>query len=122
MSLTVLSVAYPLMQVGEDAPGGSEQILTLLDRQLVQNGHRSVVIGAEDSRVAGTLIPSPAPRGPIDANMRKWAQCAHRRLIMDAIARYHVDLVHLHGLDFYAYIPPGSTPVLATLHLPLDWY
>jgi len=30
--------------------------------------------------------------------------------------------VHMHSLDFHAYIPPGEVPVLATLHLPPDWY
>jgi glycosyltransferase involved in cell wall biosynthesis len=28
----------------------------------------------------------------------------------------------LHGLDFLDYLPPAGTPVVVTLHLPLDWY
>ena len=51
MKLTILSVAYPLTEVGIDAVGGSEQILTLLDRNLVSEGHRSLVIAAEGSKV-----------------------------------------------------------------------
>ena len=43
--LTVVSVAYPLAPVGPDAVGGSEQILTALDRALVAAGHRSIVLG-----------------------------------------------------------------------------
>src|SRR6202000_1092757 len=36
--LTVLSVAQPLARVGRDAVGGAEQILTMLDRALVEAG------------------------------------------------------------------------------------
>ena len=39
-----------------------------------------------------------------------------------ALRRWRVDLVHMHGLDFHAYLPPAGPPVLATLHLPPDWY
>ena len=28
----------------------------------------------------------------------------------------------MHGLDFHFYLPPPGPPVLATLHLPPDWY
>ncbi len=28
----------------------------------------------------------------------------------------------MHALDFHAYLPPAGVPVLATLHLPIDWY
>jgi glycosyltransferase involved in cell wall biosynthesis len=33
-----------------------------------------------------------------------------------------VDLVHMHSLDFHTYVPSSHIPVLATLHLPTDWY
>ena len=38
------------------------------------------------------------------------------------MARWQVDLVHLHGIDFHAYLPPPGPPALVTLHLPLAWY
>jgi glycosyltransferase involved in cell wall biosynthesis len=38
------------------------------------------------------------------------------------MARERVDLVHLHGLDFPKYLPAPGPPVLATLHMPPDWY
>jgi glycosyltransferase involved in cell wall biosynthesis len=28
----------------------------------------------------------------------------------------------MHGADFYDYLPPPGTPLLATLHLPVSWY
>jgi glycosyltransferase involved in cell wall biosynthesis len=122
MSYSVLSVAYPLTQVGEDAAGGSEQVLTSLDRGLTLAGHQSLVIAAEGSSVQGTLIPSPLPRGKIDERERRWAQKIHQRLIQDALASYPVDMIHMHSLDFHQYLPDTHLPILATLHLPPDWY
>ncbi len=122
MSLSVLSIAYPLAPVGPDAAGGSEQILTLLDRHLTRNGHRSVVIACEGSRTEGALITTPLPRGFLDERVRSEAQERHRRAILDALQRWDFDLVHMHSLDFHTYMPPPGPPVLVTLHLPPDWY
>lgn len=122
MQLTILSVAYPLTQVGPDAVGGSEQILTRLDRALTAAGHHSVVIAAEGSKVDGTLVPSPMTSGSLDDSVRAWARVVHRRLIQDALSKYPVDLVHMHSLDFHHYLPSADALVLSTLHLPPDWY
>jgi glycosyltransferase involved in cell wall biosynthesis len=122
MALTILSVAYPLTPVGPNAAGGSEQVLTLIDRALVEAGHRSLVIAAEGSEAAGQLIASPKAGGTLDDGVRRRAQHAHGELIRQVLAEYHVDLVHMHSLDFPCYLPPGGVPVLATLHLPPDWY
>jgi glycosyltransferase involved in cell wall biosynthesis len=122
MTLNVLSVGYPLAPVGPDAAGGSEQILTLLDRTLVRRGHRSVVIACEGSRTEGTLIRIPLHPGILDDEVRAVAQERYRRAIRDALERWPFDLVHMHSLDFHTYLPPAGVPVLATLHLPPDWY
>jgi glycosyltransferase involved in cell wall biosynthesis len=122
MRHTILSVAYPLTEVGPDAAGGSEQVLTMLDRALTEEGHTSLVIAADGSKVSGTLIPSPKPAGIIDDSMRRWAQQAHRQLIQETLATHSVSLIHMHSLDFHCYLPDGAVPILATLHLPADWY
>jgi glycosyltransferase involved in cell wall biosynthesis len=122
MSLTVLSVAYPLAAVGPDAVGGAEQVLSQLDRALVAAGHRSVVVARKDSGIAGTLVPVVNFEEEIDEAARQAAWQAHRRAIAGALARYAVDLVHMHGIDFHEYLPPPGLPVLATLHLPHSWY
>ena len=57
MSLTVLSVSYPLAPVGPDAVGGAEQILSALDAGLVAAGHRSIVV-APKHRAAATAATS----------------------------------------------------------------
>ena len=31
-------------------------------------------------------------------------------------------MLHFHVMDFDAYLPPASPPILVTLHLPLAWY
>ncbi len=122
--LTVLSVAYTLAPVGVDAVGGSEQVLSSLDHALVAAGHRSLVIACTGSQVAGELRPFPAPPadGPITAAVHLDRQDAIRGVIAEVLRREPVDVIHMHGLDFHACLPPPGSPMLATLHLPLDWY
>lgn len=120
--LTVLNVAYPLAPVGPDAVGGAEQVLTHLDAALVRAGYRSVVVACEGSSAAGTLVTVPRPAGELTEAARRAVREAHRRAIARALARWPVDLVHLHGIDFHEYLPPPGVPALATLHLPPGWY
>jgi glycosyltransferase involved in cell wall biosynthesis len=120
--LRILSIAYPLAPVGPDAAGGSEQILTLLDHRLVRDGHESIVIAPEGSRTAGRLLAAPLPPPPLDDPARAAAQQRYRRIIADAASRWNFDLIHMHSLDFHAYLPPPGPPVLVTLHLPLTGY
>lgn len=124
MSLTVLSVAYPFAPLGPAAVGGAEQVLGQLDAALVDAGHTSIVVACEGSQVRGTLVATPALAGAIDDAQRKQAWAAHRRAIDSVLVSRRVDLIHLHGIDFEAYLPgPGAPmPKLVTLHLPPDWY
>lgn len=122
--LTILSVGYPLAPVGPDAVGGSEQILSAMDHALVAARHRSIVVACEGSVAAGELVSYPAaPAGrvitPEDHEARR---CWTHERICQVLATEHVDLIHMHGLDFHHYLPPTGVPVLATLHLPPDWY
>lgn len=121
MTLTVLNVAYPLAPVGIDAVGGAEQVLSMLDRALVRQGHHSIVVACQGSSAVGTLFETPAEKGALDEAAKSRAQRAHRAAIAAARARWPVDVVHLHGIDFDAYLPDDG-PTLVTLHLPLAWY
>lgn len=114
--MTILSVAYPLLPVGPASGGGAEQILHLLA------GKDSVVIAASGSSIEGELLETPAFSGEITEEVRAKAQRAHRARIEEAVGRYSVNLIHFHGLDFHAYVPDAKIPMLATLHLPLEWY
>jgi glycosyltransferase involved in cell wall biosynthesis len=122
MSLSVVSVAYPLAPVGPDAVGGAEQVLAQLDTALVRAGHRSIVIACEGSLTAGTLVAIPRPGGTLDEAARTQAQERTKSVIVATLQRWPVDLVHLHGVDFDAYLPPPGIPVLVTLHLPGAFY
>lgn len=121
MKLTVLHVAYPLAPVGRDTVGGAEQVLTALDEALVAAGHRSIVIAAEGSRTAGTLVPVKAETGVLDEASKARAQSRHRSAIACVRRRFLIDVMHFHGIDCHAYLPEDG-PTLVTLHLPLQWY
>ena len=120
--MNILSVGYPLFLVSEDASGGAEQILYLLEHGLVEAGHHSMVVAARGSRVSGELIETPAANGEITNELRRLAQDEHRQAIADALREHKFDLVHFHGLDFCDYVPEQRLPKLATLHLPVAWY
>src|SRR5262245_66448386 len=93
MGLNVLSVAYPFTPVGPDAVGGSEQILTLLDRELTKAGHNSIVIAVKGSQVTGTLVPTPPWKGALDGAARRWGQRVHRIVIEEVLRQIPIDLV-----------------------------
>lgn len=122
--LTVLLIAYPLAPVGPDSVGGSEQVVSTLDRALVAAGHRSLVVACEGSRVAGEHFSYPAPPtdGQIDDAFGLARQDDIRRATVRALQTRAVDVIHMHGLDFYSYLPPPGPPLLVTLHLPASWY
>lgn len=122
MQHTVLSVAYPLTPVGPNAVGGSEQILTQMDAALVRAGHRSMVVACEGSQTAGELIATPKWDGDLTDGIRRWGQTQHRIAIEQVLRRNPVDLIHMHSLDWHAYLPAAGIPLLATLHLPPHWY
>jgi len=122
MPLTILSVAYPMMPVGPHANGGAEQILFLVERGIVESGHRSVVISARGSRVSGELIETDTWDGKICPEMEERARADHLAKIEEALAEFPIDLIHFHGLDFHRYVPRTQIPMLATLHLPVEFY
>lgn len=119
---TILSVAFPLLPVGPGSGGGAEQVLYLLEKGVVESGDRSIVIAARGSEVTGELVETPAATSEITETARADAQRIHRLKIEEILASTKVDLIHFHGLDFYAYAPGAKPAMLATLHLPLNLY
>lgn len=122
MPLTVLSVAYPLAPVSGATAGGAEQVLLDLDRMLVEQGHRSIVVAAAGSRCSGLIIPVAIPEGVLDEGAKIEARRRFQEALQETLQRYEVDVVHMHGIDFDQYLPEWNAPLVVTLHLPLDWY
>ncbi len=121
--LIVVSVSYPFAPVGPDAVGGSEQVLTAIDRALVAAGHRSIVVAMAGSSCQGELAAYAAPPAGIFTSETFAVQRERAgATLRSVLAEVGPDVVHMHGLDFHCYLPPPGPPVLATLHLPPNWY
>ncbi|MGE5457804.1 MAG: glycosyltransferase [Methanococcaceae archaeon] len=122
MSFTILNVAYPFALVSKNSTGGAEQILSILDRELVSEGHNSIVLACEGSSVKGKLYTIPDSRGIIDNAVRNYIHTRCLEKLAWILRKETIDLIHFHGLDFSAYMPQTEVPALITLHLPTDWY
>lgn len=122
MALTVLNVAFPLAPVGPAAVGGAEQILTALDAALVRAGHRSLVLACEGSVTHGELHALPRPGDTLDHHFQPRLHQLVRERLAELLAREPIDIVHLHGIDCHAYLPPPGPAALVTLHLPASWH
>lgn len=116
--LTILSIGHPLSVISDDSVGGTEQILSALDRAIVDAGYRSLVIAPAGSTCCGELLPVVATAGPIDTPAFYACHDSCRRQIAAALARERIDIVHMHGVDFMNYAPNiRDIPILATLHM-----
>jgi glycosyltransferase involved in cell wall biosynthesis len=122
MKLTVLNVAYPLAPVGPEEVGGAEQVLSRLDGALTSAGHNSIVIATSDSTVYGRHVPIPRTPAPYDHDAIARARRSIRDALHAVLSARDIDVVHMHGVDFAEYLPPPTVSVLATLHLPIQWY
>jgi glycosyltransferase involved in cell wall biosynthesis len=118
----ILNIAFAFATVSHGAVGGAEQILGHIDRALSASGHDSLVVAASDSQICGTLFGTPAAPEHVNKDYYRFRYTEHKRAIAEALSSGPVDLVHMHGFDFYEFIPDSDVPVLATLHLPPAWY
>jgi len=122
MKLSVLSVAFPFAMVSPDSVGGAEQILSALDRALVAAGQHSIVIAQEGSQIAGELIAMPRLEGVISEFECAEIWARYRAEIDHIQSIRNIDVIHCHGIDYNRYLPRPGAPLLATLHLPVEWY
>lgn len=122
MELVVLNVAYPFAPVGRDVLGAPELALAQLDSALVHAGHESFVMACEGSSSEGILLATPKVIDPNDALEKHRIYEQYRFTLRSFLEKWPIDLIHMHGADFYEYLPPAGVPVLVTLHLPVDQY
>src|SRR5687767_3903849 len=114
MALTIVSAAYPLVPVGLDTVGGSEQVLANIDAALVRRGHRSFVVASAGSTIAGTLVETPGHPGHADPETWSRAYALHHETIQRVIDTVKADVVHLHGVDKHTVLPKPGPAVLVS--------
>jgi hypothetical protein len=122
MKLVVLNVANPFAPVNPQVPAGPEQLLSHLDAALTISGHESFVMACEGSVTEGILLATPRPLNFSGTSERHRIHEQYRFILQSFLEKWPIDLIHMHGADFYEYLPSNEIPVLATLHQPLKEY
>jgi glycosyltransferase involved in cell wall biosynthesis len=123
--IRILYVAYPLLTVSDDSAGGAEQVLWTLEREVSRCGGKTTVAASLGSRVAGDLFATGDPCSQLDDFERR--NCQHQGRIVEFVNRRKrdgqpFDLVHEMSGSFWTRAAEIDSPVLATLHLPRDYY
>lgn len=122
MPLVVLNVAYPFARIAPDAGYDAERTIAQLDASLVRAGHESVVMACEGSLTEGILLATGKPSDALVERDRHLVYGQYRFTLRRFLEKWPIDLIHMHGVDFYEYLPPPGVPVLVTLHSPLHHY
>jgi glycosyltransferase involved in cell wall biosynthesis len=82
-------------------------------------------VGPGGGRLAGERAADSDAAWPgplLNDAAREWGGARHREALEQCCRQLPVDLVHMHSLDFWRYLPSAPVPVVATLHLPPEWY
>ncbi len=125
MKLRILYVAYPMLPVSASVPGGAEQALWTLEREMAARGHSTAVAACAGSQVSGRLVATGAAPEGLDAFEQRNAE--HEDAVVAEIRRAQAagepyDIVHDEGGSFWQRARDVTAPVLATLHLPRTFY
>jgi len=123
--MRILYVAYPLLTVSEESAGGAEQVLWILEREMARRGMDTAIAASAGSRVAGKLFSTGKPCTRLDDFHRRSPE--HQERIVQLIRQRErtgraFDLVHDMSGSFWSRAGEIEAPVLATLHLPRDFY
>jgi glycosyltransferase involved in cell wall biosynthesis len=121
----ILYVAYPLLTVSPESAGGAEQVLWTLEREMAHRGVSTTVAASAGSSVTGELFSTGNPCSTPDDFERRNREHQERVLeLIDQRARQGeaFDLVHDMSGSFWSRAAQIQAPVLATLHLPHDFY
>src|SRR5215472_642706 len=121
----ILYIAYPLLTVSPESAGGAEQVLWTLEREMAQRGVGTTVAASEGSSVIGELFNTGDPCSTPDDFERRNREHQERVLgLIDRRTRQGeaFDLIHDMSGSFWGRAAQIHAPVLATLHLPRDFY
>ncbi len=123
--MRILYVAYPMLPVTPSVPGGAEQALWTLEREMAARGHATTVAACAGSQVAGSLVATGAAPAELDGFERRKTE--HEDAVVAEIARARrtgegYDLIHDESGSLWQRAREVQEPVLATLHLPKSFY
>ena len=124
-NIRVLYVSYPLLTVSEESAGGAEQMLWTLEREMYARGIATTVAASAGSRVSGELFSTGDPCTQPDDFERRNLEHQNRTvefIRMNAGQGTPFDLVHDKSGSFWPRASEIDVPVLATLHLPRNFY
>jgi len=124
-SLSILYIAYPLLTVSDESAGGAEQVLWTLEREMARGGTRTTVAASVGSSVSGELFPTGLACTQPDDYERRNRE--HQDRIVELVRRrarqgQGFDLAHDMSGSFWTRAAEVDLPVLATLHLPRNFY
>ena len=123
--LQILYVAYPLLTVSDESAGGAEQILWTLEREMARRGAQPTVAASSGSQVSGELFVTGEPCSLPDDFERRNREHQDRvvEFVRDRSRQGRpLDLVHDQSGSFWPRAAEIDVPVLATLHLPRNFY
>ena len=118
--MKILYVAYPLLPLSDDIAGGAEQVLLSVAREVASLGHEVTIAAAEGSIVPGRLLATGRVTSRVDDFERRSSE--HESAILEHLAEHEHDVVHDMSGSFWRRSRSVSTPLLATLHLPPEFY
>ena len=117
---SIFYIAYPLLPVSDESCGGAEQILWALEQEMAVRRHKTAVAACESSSVRGELLATG--RRPVGNDMFEEREAQHRRKVLELARQRDFSIIHDHSGNFWPHAREVDVPVLATLHLPRNFY
>jgi glycosyltransferase involved in cell wall biosynthesis len=122
----VLYVAYPLLPVDAASCGGAEQVLQACEQEAHAGGWQTTVAACSGSVAVGSVYATGAPaHGSLTTEREIVAEHCHKVLELIAVRNAVTcgfDVVHDHSGGFFTCADRVDEPVIATLHLPREFY
>src|ERR1019366_1742284 len=116
--MTIVSVANSFFPIGPWGTG-AEQVVSMLDRAIMERGWNSIVVAAEGSTAVGRVLAA-LPPAPIQASLLESRIAGIRDCILEASRG--ADVINFHGLGCDRYLPEEKARVVISLHAPIAYY